>query len=530
MSTSPVTPSSPLLLRPADYAYRALRHGSRRRPTIGTLRQLHGDLRVKGEHLTVTRDAAPTAPIAYWTAEAKGGKRSHRIVLADTHTRVIDQPAAKTSHRLHLIFGRELLRHESYHARLTLDGFATPQAMIDSIIAHGVNFDSFNIFEDARIEAAARRSPTDGREFGWRRFWVLTDTDKPDRLFWSDITNESAVTERTVKWLGTARTKHPDTKRVWGTTDLIHDFYRRACDAPNVAALLPIVAEWQRVFGVSMDPTTPTRNPNAPGCGYSTTTSDSSQPAPTTYSPEYERKVTPAKTNAEVPLKYFQRELLRRSAEGPSFPQEVSRIEQTFRRLVSLRDGAKHRTGLSGGRLHVRNAITCEPTSFRRTLQRGGKRKVLVLFDMSSSMASHFSLHGGAFLEALHNLNRRGDLDATLICTGGDQWSTIPANASPRDLRLISPKHGCESVKQTLDENKQRVIAADTVLVYTDGHLTDGAVNAGAWRSVGVDLLGICADTQPAVRVQMERHFGRVITAGNGYALAVSVLEYLTRH
>lgn len=499
---------------------------------MGTLRQLHGDLHLKGERLIVSRDAAPTAPIAYWKAELKGGKRQHCIALADTHTRVIDQPAAKVSHRLHLIFGRELLRHESYHARLTLDGCATtnPQGLLDAIKAQGVNFDLFNLFEDARIEASARRSPTDGKPFGWRRFWVLTDTDKPDRLFWSDITNESAVTERTVKWLGTARTKHPDTKRVWATTDLVHDFYQRACDAPNVAALLPIVAEWQRVFGVSMDPTTPTRNPNAPGCGYTTTTSDIDKPAPTTYSPEDERKVTPAKTNAEVPLKYFQRESLRWSAEEPSFPQDVSRIEQTFRRLVSLRDGAKQRTGLSGSRLHVRNAITCEPTSFRRTLQRGGKRKVLVLFDMSSSMGNDFSLHGGAFLEALHNLNRRGDLDATLICTGGDQWSTIPANASPRDLRRISPMHGCESVKQTLDENKQRVIAADTVLVYTDGHLTDGAVNAGAWRSVGVDLLGICANMEPAVRVQMETHFGRVITAANGYALAVSVLEYLTRH
>jgi hypothetical protein len=92
---------------------------------------------------------------------------------------------------------------------------------------------------------------------------------------------------------------------------------------------------------------------------------------------------------------------------------------------------------------------------------------------------------------------------------------------------------GCESVDRTLNANRALVRDASTVLIYTDGALTDGKVDAGEWRSRGVDLIG-CAVAQATRAADMserlEKHFHRGITAPTGEALATAILGYVLRH
>ena len=116
----------------------------------------------------------------------------------------------------------------------------------------------------------------------------------------------------------------------------------------------------------------------------------------------------------------------------------------------------------------------------------------------------------------------------------------------------------------TLEDAKADVMAADTVLVYTDGALTDGDIDTAKWRSRGVDLIGVMTiggdaasqsslgrdDTDASVAIgtalqnsrvrgknmqealeqyqeRMNRHFHKALVAPSPRELAVRVTQYI---
>jgi hypothetical protein len=184
------------------------------------------------------------------------------------------------------------------------------------------------------------------------------------------------------------------------------------------------------------------------------------------------------------------------------------------------------RTATSGSRVHVRGVMTGDAASFRSQAARSGKRKVVALFDQSGSMSSQWHRHGAAFAAALLTLHRRGVLDVTVILTGGRSHAIVPSSLDPSALGRFPCSMGCESIDATLDAHKAKVQAADTVLIYTDGHLTDGDVDAGRWRSLGVDLVG-CAVGSTAIHDALCGHFSRGITANSGAELATRIVQYI---
>ena len=217
------------------------------------------------------------------------------------------------------------------------------------------------------------------------------------------------------------------------------------------------------------------------------------------------------------------------TVESGEYGRTMTAVMHTFRRLVSVRDGDRQRVGTSGSRLHFRNAIAGRADAFRATLPRGGKRNVVLIMDMSGSMSLEYASDGAPFLEALHRLRRQGALHALLILSGGGYWAEVPHDLDPALLQYTSACHGSESIDQTLNENRQRLLDADTVLVYTDGRITDGRVKAAKWRALGVDLVGCIAETSPRVLADMQGQFSRVICAPDGRTLATNILDYITR-
>lgn len=239
-------------------------------------------------------------------------------------------------------------------------------------------------------------------------------------------------------------------------------------------------------------------------------------------------------------------------------------IAQAIRRMVGATDSSRVRTSMSGTHLHMTTVMTGAPDAFRRTITRKGKRRVCVVMDMSGSMSSAFMHHGGAFIEAMLILQRQNVFDTDVILSGGGRRYRLPKDTPTSTILKLHASHGCESIMATLENEKATVMQADTVLVYTDGQLTDGDIDTAKWRSRGVDLIGVMAteggkpfglsrsdhekmgavplkkamaasasaskeSSQNIVHFQreMNKHFHKAIVAETGRELAVRITQYV---
>lgn len=208
------------------------------------------------------------------------------------------------------------------------------------------------------------------------------------------------------------------------------------------------------------------------------------------------------------------------------------RLAAKLARMVGHRDPSRVKATTSGPRLHLGNVISGMPEAFRVASTRSGKRRVCVVMDMSGSMSTDFAYHGGAFLAAMLILHQRGTLLADLWLTGSGRCARVPGHTPPARVTGLYAGCGCESVDATLKTIRADVMAADTVLIYTDGNLTDGDVQAGAWRGKGVDLIGIStAGVSEANQAQhiakLTEHFAKAIVAPDGDQLASKLMQYI---
>ena len=236
-------------------------------------------------------------------------------------------------------------------------------------------------------------------------------------------------------------------------------------------------------------------------------------------------------------------------------------IAERLRRMVGQTDASRVRTATHGTRLHLPKVMLGENDGFRFNVTRKGRRKVCCVMDMSGSMNHAFSSNGGAFIEALMMLQRQGVMDAVVWLSGGGRRYRLPYGTTAEVITQLGATHGCETIMATLDAARDDVMSADTVIVYTDGALTDGDIDTAKWRARGVDLIGVMAlpdehlhrrddgqisqraleahfrpdaDTRAredhnakSFRTQMERHFHKVIVSPDGVQLAVAIGQYV---
>lgn len=295
MTTASGTPTPLRDSQLGRFALRALRREYR---SDGQFGALQAELRAADP--TTVHYVHPQAtdrteiPLAGWVARSSALGMEHDIFLNRLAAKRA-LPNVACSARLINSFHRQLLRHEAWHARLTLDTYSTSEKLADALRADGLSFDLFNLFEDARIEGRARLAPLDkinGRKFGWKRFLSIASTDRPADFFNHCITNEAVI--RTTFWTGRDSIIHPDTGTKWSIPRLIQHFYTRARIALTSGQLFPLIAEWQRVFKTDAEVSHPTGRVvgtvinTGRGTGYSATrgTDDGSVHAPTTYTTE----------------------------------------------------------------------------------------------------------------------------------------------------------------------------------------------------------------------------------------------------
>jgi hypothetical protein len=205
-------------------------------------------------------------------------------------------------------------------------------------------------------------------------------------------------------------------------------------------------------------------------------------------------------------------------------------------RTIIARTASQHsvRTSSSGSRLHIAGIASRSEQVFRNYGKTGGKPHLVMLMDFSGSMSRDWQSHGRLFTAALLRLLRSGDITGKLYGTGGGMLGELPATLSDAELAGLCPHLQGENIRDSLTALQSEVQGANAVLIYTDGELMDGHVDAGEWRRKGVDLVGsvvIPANKSDDFRrdklAMMTQHFGAPVTAENGKALARKLAQHL---
>ena len=495
----------------------------------------------------------PCGGTASWRWDATSRKRGHKpgnhVVNLDPMFALTLDRVSKPSRRLRLAYGTALLRHEKWHGLVTARDLDELAKEADKL---GVPFPLLNLCEDLRIEHKARVAEGDcfmWCEYNLHPFRVASSRSEPLAWLAAYIRAECSTHPNGTKLIDGYWNGEPMTARVCSgvseaskpTEDVLRTFAEQFATAATTWDVLRLAKDWMDTFPTAkQNPQDVPGMPSRYGAGYTPSNKGTgSTGTPMDYNGKPFDTVDPSKLPPveQRRLEFFldssldtlrlpDDEFARRA--GHKLP-DMSQSRGIARRLAQMLgsvDSARVRTATSGSRVHVRGVMTGDPSSFRQAEQRGGKRRVVAVFDQSGSMQGDWRRHGAAFAAALLLLHRQGVLDVQLILTGGRSHCVVPPTLNPSLLGRFPCQMGCESVDATLGAHKAALQAADTVLIYTDGNLTDGDVDAGRWRSLGVDLVG-CAVGNQHTHNSLVRHFSRGITADTGAQLATRIVQYI---
>ena len=494
---------------------------------------------IDGKRVNVkAREGTTPCKTASWSFVKRGTPKV--LPSATGHEIIIDKDFRETLEkrpnvRAHCVrYVAEMMKHEVAHARHTDRDIP---ALAADLAALGIEFALFNIAEDVRIEGLDR---VHVGGWNWTEFYRNRYVKHPAAALLTRKTRDGREFPRS--WYTGAATVQRSRARVLdaeaNTVDVLNGFYSEMEAAATSRDLLPICVDFRDTFKMASDDiaTSPDLSDRERGritAGFGRGTGPGTAAGRTDYSGGVVQKGVSVETPgtlrdflsaADEVLKMSDADYKGDVASGSAIPAITAQWETLAREY-----GAKVEVGQSGSRVHIPGLAGGNPGAFRRTIE-GAAPNIVVLFDQSGSMNYQYVEHGGGFAAALQAASQSGAVDATLILTGGGKSVIIPRSMPSRHLLRFIPKQGCESVDKTLNRHAQAVRDADVVIVYTDGHLTDGNVDAAQWRSRGVDLIGVAVadeyDTE-AMRSLMVQHFGRVLLAKNGTELAQKIVQYV---
>lgn len=537
----------------AFYPARVMRLG---RAKTGQLRLLANEVYSRGGRVRPVI-APVSGHTASWTPTVVKSRPYHIITLDPEYH--LSMNRGQESHRLRLAYGAALLRHERWHGILSDRDFSKVN---EALRTHKLSASLWNLAEDLRIEEAARLR--EGKPFEWTR-WHATKagTDDPVRYLFECLTQERprpATSWKGPEWHVRVRSGTPDPET--RTRDILDTFAAEMRAAATTMDLVPILCDFRDTFPTATTDCLPAKYA---GTGYGAGTDASgSVSAGTHYTPEPEpdfplglpaakladlaehfavkaysatglshtvNHIGAARgTAALVKVARDREKVYFGRAQGKTLRQLATPLAGRLARMLGTVDSPRTRTATSGPRLHLSGVMVGDAQAFRQRVVRGGKRKLVVIFDQSGSMQADWYKHGAVFASALQLLRQQGLIDAMLVMTGGRKHAVVPKAMNLTLFAGLHCGHGCESVDTTLDAYKADILAADTTLIYTDGKLTDGKVDAGKWRSHGVDLIGATVAqsyNHATLRRAMTEHFSRAILATNGEELATAIMQYI---
>lgn len=488
----------------------------------------------------------PTVRESFDTACWSFDGRRHQITLGTDFATHINRPprrvrtdAGRT--RWHAAFGEQLLRHEAWHGRVTHRDLP---ALAAAARAKGVPFTLLNLFEDARIEACARKV---GAPFGWKQWQHLKLTcSEPLEAFFMCVLHEQ-------------RTYALDTLRGPFTSaqdKAVADFYSRACEAPSTMAVLDLCVEWMQYWGddaggkrsdkgtAARPGTIPTLTDKIGEASDDSVRSARDAGMRSAAIEEFKRRERERRAHGGFdsgrvtvasrkvgPEYYFTAVGAQDAIDWVAARRMAQRLAQT---VVAAASNRTARLASSGSRLHIPGVASQSERAFRTAGKRGGTPTLIVVVDMSSSMQVEWERHGRLFTAAVLLLLRQRQIAGHIVLTGGGRHAIVPPTITDADFDRLRPTQLSESIAATLEAVKGAMQEAHATVIYTDGKITDGKVDAGRWRARGVDLIGALVlrpeydePTRNDLRDAMARHFSCALIHTTGEALAVAIAAKL---
>jgi hypothetical protein len=430
------------------------------------------------------------------------------------------------------LFGIQILRHEAWHGRVTVRDL---DAIAANCKARSIPFLLVNLMEDMRLEHLAREA--EKVKFEWHQFMPYNRATNPLHALANMVTYE---TEICFTFTDHTHPNHSTHAKDW--KEKVEDFARRIKTAATTWAVIDLAQEWLEYWnaqGWGRSTQTVPRGTMAGDAiggdsdGSATAMSDkrTTSPVHTVSSNSSNTSTVSVRLPKRVPFTRF------RTYTGAQAidPREADAIAAEMRTIIA-RTASQYsvRTSSSGSRLHIAGIASRSEQVFRNYGKTGGKPHLVMLMDFSGSMSRDWQSHGRLFTAALLRLLRSGDITGKLYGTGGGMLGELPATLSDTELAGLCPHLQGENIRDSLTALQSEVQGANAVLIYTDGELMDGHVDAGEWRRKGVDLVGsvvIPANKSEDFRrdklAMMTRHFGAPVTAEHGKALARKLAQYL---
>jgi len=485
-----------------------------------------------------------------WTFN--GRKRRHEITLDPNAHASVNAKLPVTPEQW-LAYFTAILRHEVHHGLHTERDLYRVNRECGT---HAVPFSSLNVAEDIRIDTLAR--VTGGAYDWWKYYQPDTAGSKVTEplawLVWFKLAEGKwhRLSPR-IEWAGVAKVERvrigkPDGKGQRDAEIVLSEFAAEFAAATSTLSLVPLLRDLFLTFpsaqqdigkvgglpsgivghGYSYNPSAKRESMHADTVVE--VTGDAPDEAVTGLPPHMSAELTYFLGEEETALTAEQYEK-RTGRDLKAIAEKGRRVAARLAGLMGTVGGSPSRVAMDGNRLHIGGVMTGDARSFRTSGKRGEKPTVAVLFDQSGSMGADWSRHGASFMAALLLLHQQGRMNVTCVMTGDHKHAVVPSNFPVTAVGRFTCNGGCESIDRTLEAVKRTLQAADIVLVYTDGYLTDGVVNAAQWRSHGVDLIGTAVGygeyDATTKRKNLTKHFGRAIMAEDGEKLATKIVQYI---
>lgn len=469
----------------------------------------------------------------------------HRIFIGSA---IFDNPQVRqglTEEQLVRYTGA-YVRHEHGHGQFTERDL---KAANQILAAEKLPFGLWNLFEDARMEAAYRRKHE--VRFEWLEFErsefdpekVNTLPTLAQAMLFALIQSEGEITAESLEEHARAvdcSVCRDDCRGVDCSAESVAKsvlgYYTEMCAlGGTLSEMLPILRRWVEEFGLPP----PEEGGGAGGGGTEERPSDLSLSLLLQTDPdaleEFEKGVKDldgkevAKDEAvpqeltDLPEGGTANLLIGQDAEIDE--RRVAVIVQHLRKLFQARVRVEY-SEAPAKRVSARHCAAERPPYRHRTITGTARRRFDLVVDLSGSMAGVHIDEGRVLIAALSALAREGKVEGHVILSVGAgrfHWERFRLPMSLESIAKISAFGGAEGLEYALRSNIEVLRGADFVCVYTDGDITDRPIDKNWLRRRGVHTTGLYVGDERYLS-ELQKYFDRSLIRADIEALAGAML------
>lgn len=382
-------------------------------------------------------------------------------------------------------------------------------------------FQLFNLFEDARIEHRYRKEMK--YLFNWLEAEVPKVEADPSSMLWALVQHEGD--QVAVRKLVTALQGGGHLPRF----ERVQDYYFRICAQDSTLELMPILREWIREFGRP-----PEKQPDAGESDLETGARLAENPEERE---EFEAGCEPldaakgkGKDDAIEPA---DKDAIAQSGTVLSenaTPVDLRRANSVAEKLRKLFKSTSTRvsTWSPQRRISTRNFVLGR-APYRKAQEIGrGSRNIVLVIECSGSMSGFHMEEGKVLLSALSRLSQSGAITGhVLICASpmdGPVWELHTLPMAQKSIARVQALAAGEGLEYAMQANMPLLSKADYVFVYTDGQISDKAINKSFLHSRGIYTWGLYAGTNQKYLAKLSEYFDKALLRANAEELADAML------